>query len=61
MSGLARWKENRIRQEIYLGHLKTVGNVLIYLVGFALLAASGTKFAHLPPVIAQLTSAGFWG
>jgi hypothetical protein len=22
MSGLARWKENRIRQGIYLGHLK---------------------------------------
>lgn len=22
MSGLPRWKENRIRQEIYLGHLK---------------------------------------
>jgi DoxX-like family len=29
--------------------------------GFGLLAAAITKFAHLPPVVAQLTNAGFRG
>lgn len=37
------------------------GNALIFLGGFGLLAAAGTKFAHLPPVVAQLTTAGFGG
>jgi hypothetical protein len=40
---------------------RIAGNVLIFLAGFGLLAAAGTKFAHLPPVVAQLTSAGFGG
>ena len=40
---------------------RIAGNALIFLGGFGLLAAAGTKFAHLPPVVAQLTSAGFGG
>ena len=37
------------------------GQILIYIAGFGLLAAAVTKFAHLPPVVAQLTNAGFGG
>ncbi len=40
---------------------RIAGNVLIFLSGFGLLAAASTKFAHVPPVVAQLTSAGFGG
>ena len=49
----ANFPTNRIR--------RIAGNALIFLSGFGLLAAAGTKFAHLPPVVAQLTSAGFGG
>ena len=44
----ARRSSTRVRQ--------TVGTILIYVGGFGLLAASMTKFAHLPPVVAQLTN-----
>jgi hypothetical protein len=37
------------------------GQILVYIAGFGLLAAAVTKFAHLPPVVAQLTNAGFGG
>ena len=40
---------------------RITGLILIYLAGLALLAAGVTKFAHLPPVVAQLTAAGFGG
>jgi hypothetical protein len=38
---------------------RIVGLILIYLGGLVLLAAGVTKFAHFPPVVAQLTAAGF--
>jgi hypothetical protein len=37
------------------------GQILIYIAGVGLLAAAVTKFAHLSPVVAQLTNAGFGG
>ena len=43
------------------GARQIFGQVLIYIAGFGLLAAAITKFAHLPPVVAQLTNAGFGG
>jgi len=43
------------------GGRQLAGQILIYIAGFGLLAAAITKFAHLPPVVAQLTNAGFGG
>ena len=43
------------------GVRQIAGQVLIYIAGFGLLAAAITKLAHLPPVVAQLTNAGFGG
>jgi DoxX-like family len=43
------------------GRRRIVGLILIYFGGLVLLAAGVTKFAHLPPVVAQLTAAGFGG
>jgi len=40
---------------------ETAGLVLIYLGALVLVASSITKFAHLPPVEAQLTTAEFGG
>jgi len=37
------------------------GQILIYITGIGLFAAAITKFAQLPPVVAQLTNAGFGG
>jgi DoxX-like family len=38
-----------------------VGNVLIYLGAFLLFAGGTAKFAHVPKVVAQLTSMGLGG
>lgn len=37
------------------------GNILVYLGGFALLGGGVTKFAHVPKVVAQMTSMGLGG
>ena len=37
------------------------GNILIYLGAFVLLAGGLTKFAHVPKVVAELTSLGLGG
>jgi hypothetical protein len=43
------------------GGRQLAGQILIYIAGLGLLAAAIAKFAHLPPVVAQLTNAGFGG
>lgn len=43
------------------GTRQIAGQILIYIAGFGLLVAAATKLAHIPPVVAQLTNAGFGG
>jgi len=40
---------------------RTLGNILIILVCVALLGSAGAKFAHVPAVVAQMSSAGLSG
>src|SRR5262245_56216643 len=40
---------------------RTAGNILIFLGGLALIASAATKFAHITPVVNQLTAIGFDG
>jgi hypothetical protein len=42
-----------------VGGRQISGQILIYIAGVGLLAAAIAKFAHLPPVVAKLTNAGF--
>jgi hypothetical protein len=49
---------NALRTDLSTNQVRSiVGVIMIYVGGFGLLVAVGTKFAHLPPVVAQLTSA----
>jgi hypothetical protein len=40
---------------------RRAGAVLITVVGFLLLGSAAVKFAHVPPVVAQLAASGFGG
>jgi len=40
---------------------RMVGTILIFLLGFILIASAGMKFAHVPQVTAQLGGWGFTG